>query len=322
MNDAGRDAGVLVYTRYAPDIPRFREILTSELPDENMWFASSPEQAAPHLAAARVLYGWGFPAGMLREMPQLRWIQKMGAGVEDVVERWPFGASVALTRTDGRLIAPRMVEYVTCAILNRTLKLEVAAELRAQRRWEYVELGSIRQHTIGVAGLGEIGTEVAAALRCLGADVIGWRRTPATCDAVSRVFAGRDELHAFLSRCSIVVLVLPLTSETAGLFDAAAFAALRPGTHLLNVGRGGVVDETAMIEALDRGQLSHVTADVFATEPLPRDHPFWSDPRITMTPHLSGPLIPEDVVPHFVDNFRAFRDGRPLRNAVALEREY
>lgn len=321
MND--HKASVLVYTKYSRDITRFRALLTEGLVGENIAFATSAEEAAPHLAHARVLYGWGFPAGMAQAMPNLRWIQKMGAGVEDLAgARWPFGSSVLLTRTDGRLIAPRMVEYVMWAILRLTLHAETLHALRTERCWDYVEIGSIRQHTVGVAGLGEIGTEVASALRSLGADVVGWRRTSAKCDAVSRLFSGLGELDAFLSCCSIVVLVLPHTNETAGLIGAHALSKLKRGCHLINVGRGGVVDEAALMAALDEGQLSHATLDVFAAEPLPSDHPFWGHPQVTMTPHVSGPLIPEDVAPHFIENFHAFRDGLPLKNVVKPERQY
>lgn len=321
MND--QSTSVLVYTKYADDIPRFRQLLADGLPGESIAFATSPAQAEPHLAHARVLYGWGFPRDMVRSMPRLQWIQKMGAGVEDLAgAQWPFGSSVLLTRTDGRLIAPRMVEYVTWAILARTLGADKMHAMRDARQWRYTEIGSIRQHTVGVAGLGEIGTEVATALRALGANVVGWRRTAARCDAVSRVYAGAGEFDAFLASCSIVVLVLPATSETAGLIGSHALSMLKPGAHLVNVGRGGTVDEVALLAALDSGQLSHATLDVFANEPLSSDHPFWSHPKVTMTPHVSGPLIPEDVAPHFIENFHAFKAERQLRNLVHPERQY
>jgi glyoxylate/hydroxypyruvate reductase A len=315
---------LLVYTKYAGDMPRFRELLKRELGGEtSIAFATSGDEAEPHLAQVEVLYGWGFPTGMVQRMPKLRWIQKMGAGVEDLSgTNWPFGDSVLLTRTDGRLIAPRMVEYVAAAILRCTLRDDAIATLRAQRRWEYLEIGSIRKHTVGIAGLGEIGGEIANALVALGATVVGWKRVPGTCPGVSRVFTGSDEFAAFLASCSVLVLVLPHTTETAGLIGAAEISQTRPGCHLINVGRGGVVDEVALLAALDSGRLSHATLDVFAQEPLPIDHPFWRHPNVTMTPHIAGPLIPEDVVPHFVENFQAFRQGRALKNVVVPERQY
>jgi glyoxylate/hydroxypyruvate reductase len=317
------DVSTLVYTVYSADIPRFRDLLSSGLESEKIAFASSPEEATPHLQYARVLYGWGFPSRMMESMPNLQWIQKMGAGVDDLAgAKWPFGSSVLLTRTDGRLIAPRMVEYVTWATLRRALGVEKLHALRARNRWEYVELGSIRQHVIGIAGLGEIGTEVASALRNLGAEVIGWRRTPTQCDVVSKVFVGLGEFGQFLTRCSVVVILLPRTNETLGLFNASALSRVKDGCHLINVSRGGIVDEDALIAALDQGQLSHATLDVVATEPLPSAHPLWTHPSVTLTPHVSGPLIPEDVVPHFIENFLAFRAGNPLRNVVIPERQY
>jgi glyoxylate/hydroxypyruvate reductase A len=315
-------AEILVFSQYAGDLPRFRRLLDAALPGIPVAYAGTEADARPHLETVRVLYGWGFPRDMLRAMPKLRWIQKMGAGVEDMVRDWPYGESVLLTRTDGRLIAPRMVEYVLCAILRRTLRLPELDALRARRRWEYLEIGSIRRHCVGVAGLGEIGGEIAKAVRALGARAVGWRRTRAPSDAVDQVYAGLDEFAAFLAASSVVVLVLPMTGETAGLMNERAFEALKPGTHLINVGRGGVVDETALTRALERGRVSHATLDVFAAEPLPDGHPFWSDPRVSLTPHLCGPLIPEDVAPHFIDNFHAFREQRPLRNRVAPERQY
>lgn len=315
-------AEILVYSQYAGDLPRFRRLLEVALPGVPAAYAGTEAEAQPHLETVRVLYGWGFPRDMLRAMPNLRWIQKMGAGVEDMVNDWPYSGSVLLTRTDGRLIAPRMVEYVLCAILRRTLRLSELDALRIRRQWAYLEIGSIRQHCVGVAGLGEIGGEIAKAVRALGAKAVGWRRTRAPSDAVDQVYAGRDQFTAFLGASSIVVLVLPMTAETAGLMDEQAFNALRPGTHFINVGRGGVVDDTALSRALDRGRVAHATLDVFASEPLPDAHPFWSDPRVSVTPHLCGPLIPEDVAPHFIENYRAFRKQRPLRNRVMPERQY
>jgi len=315
-------AEILVYSQYAGDLPRFRRLLDAALPGVPAAYAGTEAEARPHLDTVRVLYGWGFPKGMLRAMPNLNWIQKMGAGVEDMVREWPYGDAVLLTRTDGRLIAPRMVQYVLCAILRRTLRLPELDALRARRQWEYLEIGSIRQHCVGIAGLGEIGSEIAKAVRAMGAKAIGWRRTHAPSDAVDHVYAGREEFAAFLRASSVVVLVLPMTGETVGLMGERAFDALKPDTHFINVGRGGMVDETALMRALDRGRVSHATLDVFATEPLPEAHPFWSDPRVSLTPHLCGPLIPEDVAPHFIENYRAFREQRPLRNRVAPERQY
>jgi len=314
---------ILVYSKYADDLQRFRRILEPALAPAEIGYAGTPEQAEPHLASVEVLYGWGFSSAMLARMPKLRWVQKMGAGVEDVLEAPQFRTGVVLTRTDGRLIAPRMVEYVVAMILQRTLKLREVRKAQREGQWlPYFEVGSIRQLTIGVAGLGEIGNEIARTLRGLGADVVGWRRSNAPTDAVRQLFAGREALARFVAGCDVVVLVLPLTSQTRGILSGSILRAFRPGAHLINIGRGGVLDETALMEAIDAGIIAHTTLDVFATEPLPPAHPFWRHPGVTVTPHICGPLIPEDVAPHFLANYAAFAAGKPLRNVIELDRQY
>jgi glyoxylate/hydroxypyruvate reductase A len=322
MRTISKPGPILVYSKYDWDLERFGYLLGEALPDVRIGYAGSPEQAMPHLNNAQILYGWGFPIDLLRKMPKLRWVQKMGAGVDDVVGQWPCAPDVLLTRTDGRLIAARMAEYVLCVVLDRSQKMHLARTQQAERRWAYYDTRSIRQCTVGIAGLGEVGSEIAKTLGLLGATVHGWRRSPTQGEAVARLFVGNDALADFVRGCDVIVLALPLTVETKGIFGASIFEALKPNAHLVNVGRGGVLDESALLAALEIGQVSHATLDVFATEPLPETHPFWNHPKMTITPHICGPLIPEDVVPHFLANYAAFAAGRPLRNVIDLKRQY
>jgi glyoxylate/hydroxypyruvate reductase len=315
-----RPGPILVYSIYRSDIPRFERLLARALPEVPIHCASSPEQAAPYLEQAVILYGWGFPAEMPQQMPQLRWLQKMGAGVDEIITRLP--AHVLLTRTAGRLIAPRMVEYVVGAILDQTARFDVARVQQQRRRWEFFEIGSIRDLTVGVAGMGEIGSIVAQTLRALGARVVGWRRSAAPAPAVDELFAGAPALPRFLGASDVVVLVLPLTKDTKNLFGADLFPCCRPGAHIINIGRGALIDEEALLAAVDAKVVGHATLDVFATEPLPLDHPFWDNPHVTITPHVCGPLVPEDVVPHFLANYAAFASGRPMQNVIDAERQY
>ena len=315
-----RPGPILVYSIYRSDIPRFERLLARALPEVPIHCASSPEQAAPYLEQAVILYGWGFPAEMPQQMPQLRWLQKMGAGVDEIIARLP--AHVLLTRTAGRLIAPRMAEYVVGAILDQTARFDVARVQQQRRRWEFFEIGSIRDLTVGVAGMGEIGSIVAQTLRALGARVVGWRRSAAPAPAVDELFAGAPALPRFLGASDVVVLVLPLTKDTKNLFGADLFPCCRPGAHIINIGRGALIDEEALLAAIDAKVVGHATLDVFATEPLPPDHPFWDNPHVTITPHVCGPLVPEDVVPHFLANYAAFASGRPMQNVIDAERQY
>jgi glyoxylate/hydroxypyruvate reductase A len=314
---------ILVYSEYAADLPQFERLLSAALPDVEIHYAKSLDEAIPQLERATIFYGWGFPAALLSKMPKLRWVQKMGAGVDDIIGAWTCRPEVILTRTDGKLIAPRMSEYVLGAILDKSLRFDLARHQQVRRQWNFFEVGTIRSFTIGVAGLGEIGTSIAATLRLLGAKVTGWRRAAAAFSpAVEKVYVGNAALPEFLGQCDVVVLVLPLTSMTRRLFNADVLACCRPGVHLINVGRGGVLDEQDLLRAIAGGRVGHATLDVFAIEPLPQDHPFWTNPRVTVTPHVCGPLVPADVVPHFVANHAAFVAGKPLMHVVDLDRQY
>jgi glyoxylate/hydroxypyruvate reductase A len=313
---------ILIYSVYRSDIARFEKLLASALPDVPIHCATSLDEAAPHLADAGILYGWGFPAEMLKNMPRLRWVQKMGAGVDEIIEQWPFGPEVALTRTAGELIAPRMAEYVLAAILEQALHLDTARSQERERKWSYFEVGTIRNLTIGIAGLGEIGSTISEAVRGLGANVIGWRRSQRNGPHSDKEFVGNADLPRFVGNCDVLVLVLPLTNETKNLFGDDVFTCCRRGAHIINVGRGGVINEAALLRAIDARIIGHATLDVFATEPLPIEHPFWENPHVTVTPHICGPLIPEDVVPHFLANYAAFLEGRPLKNVIDIERQY
>ncbi len=320
--EAVTEKAVLVYSPYPGDLPRYSALLEGKLRGVRFAYAGSPEEAAPHLSDAEIFYGWGFSADMLRRMPRLRWVAKMGAGIDDIAPDWPFGSSVILTRTDGRALAQPMAEYVLAALFSETQRFAHAAKLRAARQWDYYMVGSLREKTVGVAGLGDIGAYIAERLRPFAGRVLGWRRTKAPSTAVDAVFAGREQLRAFVAACDVLVLVLPHTGETEGLFDAATIAAMKSGAYLVNVGRGGVFDEPALVEALRTGRLAGATLDVFATEPLPRNHPFWGMDNVVITPHVSGPLIPELVVPYFLENLAAHCEGRPLARVIVPAHGY
>jgi glyoxylate/hydroxypyruvate reductase A len=313
---------VLVYSKYRHDLPKFKQALSKALPDIEINYADTPADAEQYFSRTTILYGWGFPADWLRQMPQLQWVQKMGAGVDDLVGAWPTDRNIVLTRTDGRLIAPRMAEYVLAMILDHNLRLDHARSLRASRTWTYFEPGRLAQLTIGVAGLGEIGSEIVRTLRSLQCRIVGWRRSVADTDIVDQAYAGNDQLSAFVAACDVVVLVLPLTSGTRRIFNRDVFRSCRPHAHLINVGRGGVIDDDDLVAALDGGKLARASLDVFAQEPLPAAHPFWAHPRVVMTPHICGPLIPEDVTHHFVNNVKAYLAKAPLNHLVDVARQY
>jgi glyoxylate/hydroxypyruvate reductase A len=168
---------------------------------------------------------------------------------------------------------------------------------------------------VGVLGVGHIGGSCARALAELGFEVRGWARSAREVPGV-RVFSGPGSLPQFLSGVQILICLLPLTPATRGILNADLFAQLAPGAWLINLARGAHLMEPDLLRALDSGQLAGATLDVFATEPLPREHPFWLDPRISMTPHAAALTRPETAVPRLAQNIARERSGQPLLDVV------
>ncbi|MFO7312417.1 MAG: D-2-hydroxyacid dehydrogenase [Bacillota bacterium] len=313
---------LLVYYRDPRRAQTVRDIVQARFPDLTIHTASTPEEAEPVLDKVEIITGWGVPPALLSKAKRLRWFHKLAAGVDDVVLSGALPPGVILTRTDGRVFARRMAEYVIAYILAFCQDVRRILAQQARREWKPFLTATAAGRTLGVAGVGDIGQEVARLASALGMRVVGWRRSQGHVEGVERMYAGRDELPAFLREADFVALVLPLTPETRGLFDAQAFAAMKPGAYLINVGRGAVVDEQALLDALRSGRLAGAALDVFAQEPLPPDHPLWSMDNVYVTPHISGPTVPEEVCRPLLENLDRYLRGEPLAKQVALDRGY
>jgi glyoxylate/hydroxypyruvate reductase len=314
---------ILVFSPDEPEALRYRQLLEAALPGAPIGSASTAKEARPFIADAEIIFGWKFPAGLLGQAASLRWIHKVSAGVEDVVSDPGRPASVRLSRSDGSVIAPRMSEYVLAAIYATNQKLMQAVHQQAGGLWRYYMVDRAAEKTVGIAGLGDIGSAIAAALHKNGMRVVGWRRSKAQPpNGVDRVYSGRAELRDFVSECDFVVSVLPSTEETKNVFDADVFAAMRPDAVFVNIGRGASVDEDALADAITNKRIGGAVLDVFKEEPLPASSLFWGLDRVIITPHVSGPIIPEDVVPFFIENFRRYRSGERLLKEVDLARGY
>lgn len=215
-----------------------------------------------------------------------------------------------------------MAEYVLAALYGASTGMFRAAERQLSQQWQPYELALAAGRTIGIAGVGDIGGYIGERLAQNGFRVIGWRRGGGTAAGFERIYAGTAQLPQFLEECQGLILLLPLTDETRGIITAAALARLPRGAVVVNIGRGAVLDETALLDALASGHVGHAVLDVFATEPLPSEHPYWTAPRLLITPHVAGPMIPTEVVPHFGDNYRRFMAGEPLRDVIDLNLGY
>ncbi len=290
--------------------------------------ASTPQAARPLVAGAEIILGWRFPVDLLGEATRLRWFQQLGAGVDDLVGPevpWPAGA--VLTRVTG-VFGPWIAEYVLGHLLAQGQRVPQVLAARARRAWEPFIPERLAGKTMAIAGLGDIGLAIARRARAFGMTVIGLRRRAVAAGrraagvvGVKRVY-GLDAWPAMLSDADVLVLTLPLTPETRGLVDAAAFRRLKPGAWLVNVGRGAVLEEQALLEALGSRRLGGAVLDVFWQEPLPAEHPLWSLPNVVITPHVSGPSVAPDMARVFARNLKRFRAGRPLLGLVDRAKGY
>lgn len=269
---------------------------------------------------AEVLLAWKVPEGALAEFPKLRWVQVSGAGVDHFLGRSDLGKGVLLTRSLGRF-GIQVAEYAAGYLLHHLLGIERYREQQRQRLWRRAERPLLADRTVGVIGLGSLGLPVARLLGALGARVLGVRRSGEAIEGIEDVFSAKS-WRSLLPRCDALVIAAPRTPETVGMIDAAALAALPPGAVLINVARGDLVDEAALLDALASDRLGAAVLDVFATEPLPDDHPLWDQPAAWITPHIAAPSEVDVIADEFAENYRRFVAGRELLNVIDRARGY
>jgi glyoxylate/hydroxypyruvate reductase len=213
------------------------------------------------------------------------------------------------------------VEYVTQAVLTIHRDLFDYAAQQQQRVWRELPVRAAASRRVGVLGLGMLGSAVLERLHLFGFACAGWSRSAHSLPGID-CYAGADALDAFLARTDILVCLLPLTPATRGLIDAPLLAKLPRGASLINVGRGPQLDQEALLDALERGHLANAILDVTDPEPLPPAHPFWTHPRVRLTPHIASATRPETAVDVALDNIRRHRDGLPMLGQIDRARGY
>jgi len=272
------------------------------------------------LARADVVLGWTIPPDAARRARRLQWIQCLGAGVDRLLTIPELPERVVITRV-GRGFGPAMAEHVLGYLLALTLEVPRALDQQRRRVWQPYSAPLLRGRTAVVVGLGAIGGEVARLLRAAGLRVLGVNRSGLACPHADETWpvAALDRL---LPRAEIVVLVVPLTEATRHLLDARRLALLPRGAWLVNVGRGALVDESALVTALRAGRVGRAALDVFEVEPLPADSPLWALDGVVVTPHVAGPDDVTHVSDVFAENYARFRAGQPLLYRVDRTRGY
>ncbi|MCL6449941.1 MAG: D-2-hydroxyacid dehydrogenase [Acetobacteraceae bacterium] len=305
-----------------PESAAYREAIARAAPGWEIDFAATEEEFQRLLGLAEVVFDVQHRRGRpFASSASLRWLHTASTGVDRYLTPEFVASDVLLTNSRGIHAVP-IAEHVMALMLAHARLLEQSWKDQRERRWGdrrlYERLGELRGKTLGLLGVGHIGSELAVRARAFGMRVIGCRRRPLPPPpGVERVYAA-DRLAEFLGQCDFLAVAVPLTAQTRGLLGRAEFAALKPGAYLVNVARGGVVDEDALVESLRAGRLSGAALDVFAEEPLPCTSVLYATPGVTITPHVAGlgPSLDAERIGLFADNLARYVEGRPLRNVV------
>ena len=262
----------------------------------------------------------GFRRPPLATMGNIRWVHCTGAGVDSWLYPEELPTGILLTRTS-ESFGPRIAEWALARALAFTQQIVDLANAQRERRWAPRETPMLHGSRVLVVGTGDIGTHVARLFSALGAHVTGVSRTGRGDDAVFPRVASVDALPSLVGDAEWIVLTIPLTAQSRGLFSRDLLARCT-GAVLLNAGRGGVVEEAALPEALDKGWLRGLALDVFEVEPLPESSPLWSDPRVMVSPHISGLTTNEGAVIGFLECLSALERGETPPGLIDRSRGY
>jgi phosphoglycerate dehydrogenase-like enzyme len=316
-------ACVLVLDKYAE---RYIEALLPSFPDARFMpctdYSALPSILQEHRPGVALTFKVGtgaFPRDALIESGCVRWIHAGGAGI-DHLRPWPNRMMV--TNSSG-IHGDIMAEYILAAIIGFNHNSRRYERQQAHRHWQKYESRTIAGQTLLVIGFGSIGQHAAKLANSVGMNVVGVRSKSDT-SAKESVVVGKDQLGWAAAKADHVAICLPLTEETRGMIDETIFAQMKPGVHLINVARGGIVDDDVLLANLDSGHIAGATLDVFGTEPLPKDSRFWEMESVRITPHSSSDIVGWErrVINLFKDNLERWFRNAPLRNVVQSERGY
>lgn len=306
---------VLFYSAF-DDPVAWRDALLRELP--SIAFHVYPEMPAPESVSTAIV--WRPPEGFFWPLVNLRLIVNLGAGVDSLLGRTDLPDAPIVRLSDPGMVS-LMTSYVLFAVIRyaRDIDQFERAQQRAERR--YIHPRPLSAITVGILGLGQLGAAAAKALANLGFDVRGWSRNVKDLPGIV-CSHGLGALNDFLGQAEILVVMLPLTPDTRGLMDAERLSLMPKGSKLINVGRGAIVNEDALIASLREGHLGGATLDVFAEEPLPSASPLWRMPNVLITPHLASITVPETATKDVAESMRRIGRGEPPLNRIDPRRGY
>ncbi|WP_299824778.1 glyoxylate/hydroxypyruvate reductase A [uncultured Pontibacter sp.] len=264
---------------------------------------------------------WNHPLGAFKQFPNLRCIASTGAGVDHILRDPELPAGVQLTRVVDEDLTNDMATFTTTLVLSHVRGLFSYKVAEATQRWEPKTYQRPKDVKVGVMGVGVLGTETGRQLKALGFNVQGWAKSTKNIESIP-VFAGDAGLADFLATSNILICLLPLTKETANILNKTTLSKLPKGAYVINVARGEHLVDADLLEMIDSEHIAGASLDVFRTEPLPEEHPFWAHPKISITPHIASITNPASAVRQILANYDRLKQQKPLLNLVSLTKGY
>jgi len=287
--------------------------------------SSATDELDSVLADAEIVYGLRLPRDLIARAPKLKWVQVSSAGVDRFLDDDFRRSPVILTNASGIHATP-IGEFVMEQMLMFAKNAAFCFDLKQKKQWQHYAPSVLRGKTVGIVGLGNIGREVARLSKAFGMRIVATRRSTPRTQRARHVdlMLPRQELQRLLAESDYVVITLPYTRETHNLFGEAELKAMKPSAYLINIGRGGIIDEDILVRALSENWIAGAGLDVFATEPLPPESKLWELPNLLFSPHVSGDM--ENYIGHatevFCKNVRRYLEWKRLFNVVDKHRGY
>jgi len=264
---------------------------------------------------------WKHPRGILKRYPNLKVISSLGAGVDHLLSDPDLPLSIPIVRIVDPELAHAMSEFVIGLIFNHLRSFTQYHENQKQKIWKVNNFQIAPNVQVGIMGMGVLGQDLAIKLAAIGFNVVGWAQSPKKIKNV-KVYKGLDEFDEFLSETNILVCLLPLTEKTKNILNKDTFSKVQDQAFIINVARGNHLVDEDLIEMIDNDKLSGASLDVFRNEPLPENHPFWSHPKINITPHIASLTNPISVAPQIIENYKRAMADQPLLNLVSTKLGY
>ena len=303
------------------DLDIYKALIEKHVPEAEFFVCQNREEVEKYASQVEIaLVDMSFPQDLFKKMPKLEWVQVMAAGIEKFIQNAEQFKNIPVCRVLG-VFGKYMAEYVIAYALYLSQNISRVVEAQKQRRWDPFIMEFIHRKTLGVLGLGYIGSVVAQKAKALGMRTISWDIVKRDVTFIDRQF-GAEEMRSFLKEADFIVSTLPATPQTTNVVNREAFRAMKKTAYFINISRGAIVDEEALVEALKTNTIAGAVLDVMKQEPPPPESSLWDCPNLVLSAHISGPNLPEDMVEVFRENFQRYLKKEPLIGLINFERGF